>query len=117
MHPTFVALTLNSSPRTVEGLTEGQDQLECRQSKLYSPLLFEVSCPPLSSESLRRMPHAPWFSLIGSIDKDKNSCFLIGTDKNITAPKTGRLYCFANDVIIAYGNNQGSIELTVTRLT
>lgn len=66
-------------------------------------------------EGLRRMPQAPWFALIGSIDK--NNFFLIGTDTNITAPKTGRLYCFANDVIIAYGNNQGSLQLTVTRLT
>lgn len=84
----------------------------CDADGYQSPNFFLKLC-----EGLRRMPHAPWFSLIGSIDKDKNSCFLIGTDKNITVPKTGRLYCFANDVIIAYGNNQGSLQLTVTRLT
>ena len=68
-------------------------------------------------ERLRRMPNSPWFSLIGSIDKDQDSLFLIGTNKQFTAPKTGRLYCFANDVIIAYGNNRDSIQLTVTSLT
>ena len=31
-------------------------------------------------EGLRRMAHPPWFSLIGSINKDKNSFFLIDTD-------------------------------------
>ena len=67
------------------------------------------------AEGLRRMPQEKWFALIGSIDKDKHSFFLIGKDKTFTAPKTGRLYCFANDVIIAYGNNQGHIQLTVTR--
>jgi hypothetical protein len=69
------------------------------------------------AEGLRRIPQEPWFSLIGSIDKDKHSFFLIGKDKIFTAPKTGRLYCFANDVIGFYGNNQGSIQLTVTRKT
>jgi len=68
-------------------------------------------------EGLRRMPQSPWFALIGSINKDKNSFFLIGTDKEITASKTGRLYCFANDVIIAYGNNQGNLQLRVTPIT
>jgi hypothetical protein len=84
----------------------------CDADGYQSPNFFFKLC-----ESLRRMPQAPWFALIGSIDKDKNSFFLIGTDKNITAQKTGQLYCFANDVIIAYGNNQGSIELNVTHLT
>lgn len=69
------------------------------------------------SEGLRRMPNSPWFSLIGSIDKAQDSFFLIGTNKQFIAPKTGRLYCFANDVIIAYGNNRDSIQLTVTSLT
>jgi hypothetical protein len=84
----------------------------CDADGYQSPNFFLKLC-----ESLRRMPQAPWFSLIGSIDKDKNSFFLIGKDKNITAPKTGQLYCFANDAIIAYGNNRGSIQLTVTQIT
>jgi hypothetical protein len=29
--------------------------------------------------------------------------------------RDGRLFCFANDVQIAYFNNSGSVELTVTR--
>ena len=69
------------------------------------------------AEYLRRMPQAQWFALIGSIDQDKHSFFLIGKNNTLTAPKTGRLYCFANDVIGFYSNNHGSIELTVTRLT
>jgi hypothetical protein len=86
--------------------------ITCNADGFDSPNLFLRL-----SEGLRRMPHAPWFSFIGSIDKDKQSFFLIGTNKKFTAPKTGRLYGFANDVIIAYGNNRGSIQLTVTCLT
>ena len=84
----------------------------CDANGYPSPNFFLKLC-----ESLRRMPQAQWFALIGSIDQDKHSFFFIGKDKTFTSPKTGRLYCFANDVIIAYGNNQGSIQLTVTRKT
>ena len=82
----------------------------CNADGYESPNIVLKLC-----EGLRRMPHLPWFSLIGSIEKDKQNRFLIGKHKIFTAPKTGRLYCFANDVIIAYGNNQGHIQLTVTR--
>jgi hypothetical protein len=31
------------------------------------------------------------------------------------APASGELVCWANDVRLAYGNNSGAVELTVTR--
>ena len=69
------------------------------------------------SECLRRVPQEPWLALIGSIEKDKQAFFRIGRERVFSPTKTGRLYCFANDVSIAYGNNRGSIQLSVTRLT
>ena len=66
---------------------------------------------------LRRFPNAKWFSLIGAIDRDKSTQFdiglLIDNRKTYIANKTGTLYCFANDVFLAYANNKGAIDLKV----
>jgi hypothetical protein len=67
-------------------------------------------------EWLRRAPHEPWFALIGGIDHDLRSLFLIGTERTLTAPVSGMLTCFANDLPLAYWNNLGSVQLTVTRM-
>lgn len=67
-------------------------------------------------EFLRRLPQEPWFALIGSIEKDNQTFFRIGEERVFSPSKTGRLYCFANDLSIAYGNNRGSLQLLVTRL-
>lgn len=67
-------------------------------------------------EPFRRMPHAPWMCLIGTIGKDSTSAFAIGTGAQITAPRDGRLFCFANDVPGFYFNNSRSLMLAVTRL-
>lgn len=65
-------------------------------------------------ESLRRVPAWPWFSLVGAIDQDMRTAFLIGRGGRVTAPKTGMLTCFANDVPFMYWNNSGIVTLTVT---
>lgn len=67
-------------------------------------------------ERFRRSPYDPWFALIGAVDHDPGTQFLIGTDCLMTASRSGQLTCFANDVAIAYWNNTGVVELTVTRL-
>lgn len=66
-------------------------------------------------ERLRRAPHERWFALIGAIDRDPRTHFLIGAQRTIIAPVSGSLTCFANDVGFAYWNNRGSVELTITR--
>lgn len=65
-------------------------------------------------ESLRRVPARPWFSLIGAIDQDMSTAFLIGRGGLMTVPKTGVLTCFANDVSFMYWNNSGIVMLSVT---
>jgi hypothetical protein len=36
--------------------------------------------------------------------------------KALTVEDPGYLYCFANDVWNLYGNNHGSVQLTITRI-
>ncbi len=63
-------------------------------------------------ENHRRVPGSDWFALIGSIDRDPAATFEIGTELLLTAPRTGRLWCFANDLPGMYWNNWGAVELT-----
>jgi hypothetical protein len=66
---------------------------------------------------LRVMPKEQWFALIGSIDQDTDTAFLIGASyPSWIAWKTGVLYCFANDIPWMYWNNSGAVELTCTEL-
>jgi hypothetical protein len=69
-----------------------------------------------ATERWRRAPREPWFALIGSIGRDPAALFPIGRGLEISAAKSGRLFCFANDVSFMYWNNSGSVELTVERI-
>ena len=68
------------------------------------------------AERLRRVKDAKWFALIGAFADEDDDLFLIG-DKNIpfTAPRDADLYLFANDIKSKYGNNTGSLKVTITR--
>jgi len=65
------------------------------------------------TERLRRMPDAPWFALIGAIDRRKETQFVIGTACTFRATSNGRLTCFANDLRGFYFNNSGSVMLAI----
>jgi len=71
-------------------------------------------------ENFRRMPSANWFSMIGAIEKNKKTFIDIGAmvknNQVYTATATGYLWCFANDLSIAYINNKGSIFLKIEDL-
>jgi hypothetical protein len=67
------------------------------------------------AEPLRRVRSANWFTLIGAIDRDERSAFRMGSKGVFSAAKDGQLTCFANDTPLTYGNNSGSVSLTVTR--
>jgi hypothetical protein len=67
----------------------------------------------------KRKRSAKWFQLIGVV-MDKNTkkplytiCF--SNEGTFTAHASGRLWAYANDAWIAYGNNSGSIELNIPR--
>ena len=62
-----------------------------------------------------RFPNGHYMTLIGCIDQDMGSAFAIGADAHFKASRDGRLWCFANDLPMAYANNSGAIELVVDR--
>ncbi len=62
---------------------------------------------------IKRTPSARWFQLIGAVDKHPAYIVKLGTSGTFTAPASGRLWAYANDAPFAYGNNSGSVELSV----
>jgi hypothetical protein len=84
--------------------------IECDAGGYASPNRFQKIF-----EGLRRSPHSRWFALIGAINEGKPMQFEIGTDRMLVMPSSGTLTCFANDVVWAYWNNTGSVQLSVTR--
>ena len=75
----------------------------------------------------RREEKMPWFSLVGVVanggDPDvdgtpaPHETIAIGSGCEHTPKQNGYLYCFANDAWHFYGNNRGSVTLTVTRIS
>ena len=75
----------------------------------------------------KRQEQMPWFALVGVIasgfvpepdpddklDVAPHEIFLIGKGATLTPKASGYLYAFANDAWQAYGNNKGSVQLTV----
>src|ERR1043165_2735120 len=61
----------------------------------------------------KRIPTENWFALIGALDCNPNTAFLIGKERDITIQVAGKLTCFANDVSSMYWNNWGHVELLV----
>ena len=67
-------------------------------------------------EHFRRVRDENWFALIGAIDRDRHTEFVMGVSCEFVASKDGELTCYANDAPFMYWNNHGSIELTVERI-
>lgn len=68
------------------------------------------------AERFRRLPEANWFALVGAHGDEDDELFLIGeSNQPHVAKKDAELYLFANDLPVAYGNNSGSLMVTVTR--
>lgn len=80
----------------------------------------------------KRVESFRWFSLVGAIANDSGDDSIVPNDgspdpheylslpAHAVAPfpvvRPGYLFCFANDVWALYGNNHGSVRLTVTRV-
>jgi hypothetical protein len=67
-------------------------------------------------EKMRRYKDADWFALIGALDRDDSTAFVIGDGCVYSPTRDGQLCCYANDVYAMYWNNSGSVDLTVTRI-
>lgn len=70
-----------------------------------------------AAEKLRRVPNARWFALIGVVNHDLSTAFVIGQGVQQTFAASGPLSCFANDVSFMYWNNKGSVKLTITKIS
>ncbi len=67
-------------------------------------------------ERFRRIKNSRWFELIGTVGRSYASVLRIGKSLQGFAPAAnGELCCFANDIILMYWNNMGTIHLTVSR--
>ena len=68
------------------------------------------------AEFWRRERHARWFALIGALDEDPQTQFVIGASARYTPGRSGELTCYANDWSSKYKNNRGKLALTVRQL-
>ncbi|MEM7561194.1 MAG: hypothetical protein AAF394_18880 [Planctomycetota bacterium] len=72
-----------------------------------------------AAEKKRRMPSANWFELIGVQAGSSCQMFRIGcrgAGWTYSPTEDGEFVAFANDLKNKYGNNSGSLRLTVTRV-
>ncbi|HYQ73306.1 MAG TPA: hypothetical protein VET88_15455, partial [Gammaproteobacteria bacterium] len=67
-------------------------------------------------EDRRRVKEANWFELIGALGDEDDMLFRIGKgDTPYTAIDGSELYLFANDLKTRYDNNEGWLDVTITR--
>ncbi|MBT9386320.1 DUF2235 domain-containing protein [Pseudooceanicola sp. CBS1P-1] len=78
----------------------------------------------------KRVEEADWFALIGTIANGElpdaaarggagaalHETFVIGAGADVTPLRSGYFYAYANDAWATYGNNCGSVRLSVERL-
>ena len=75
-------------------------------------------------ERFRTLPDSDWMTLLGSIGTCDADPFVIGAGRDFTPKTTGRLYLHVNDAVcywrndpwFYYKNNEGTAEITVTRV-
>ena len=67
-------------------------------------------------QPFRRYPKGNWFELIGVIGQDLKNAFAIGNGTELEVQQDGILYCFANDLQLFYGNNSGTVQLSIIRV-
>lgn len=89
----------------------GPNGWESEQLPWYKEKIVEVF------EKRRRHKKADWFEIIGALGDEDNKLLQILSENRIyTAPRNAEIYFFANDLDSKYGNNTGSIEVTIKRL-
>lgn len=71
-----------------------------------------------TQECKRRHPNAEWFEVLGTVNRDDGTLFrpLEHLAHGWEPRESGELYCFPNDLLERYGNNLGSIQVTIIRV-
>lgn len=88
-------------------------------SKGWSRNGQSIGVKSLSIELLspyKRAISAPWFALIGCINAQDDTAFILTDTCDVRINRSGEFTPFANDIMQDYNQNLGFIELTVTRL-
>ena len=68
------------------------------------------------AERFRRVKEANWFALIGALGDEDDNLFVIGDNSSpFPVRRDADLYLFANNMKSKYGNNTGSLKVTITR--
>lgn len=64
----------------------------------------------------RRVQDADWFTLCATVDSDDSLAMAIGQQGKYKTKNDGELLLFANDLKSKYGNNSGSLRVTIKRV-
>jgi len=69
-------------------------------------------------EDNRRHPDAEWFEVIGTVNRNDENLLRITqfTSEPWEAKESGEFYAFPNDLVSKYGNNLGSIQVSIKRV-
>ncbi len=101
--------------------------------KLEKPLKKLTKNESMDLPGSKRVESLKWFTLVGAITNDAGSKQVVENDGSpvphqyvelaahestpLTVAAPGYLYCFANDAWGLYGNNHGSVQLTIHRVS
>lgn len=119
---------------TEDGILTGGDLVRASSSFLGKfEKIFEKLTKNKSMDFLgtKRVENLNWFTMVGAITNDIGVADVVNNDGSpvpheyidlsehhaefLTISNPGYLYCFPNDVWSLYGNNRGSVQLTITR--
>ena len=114
---------------TVGDLARASSSFLGKFEKMFEKLAKNQSMDFLGT---KRVENLNWFTMIGAIANDTGVAGAVNNDGSpvpheyidlsehhtipLTITNPGYLYCFPNDVWSLYGNNHGSVQLTITRV-
>jgi hypothetical protein len=84
---------------------------------LFIPTGPEGFFNPLALLPGLRVKGVRCFCLCGVYDRQDETAFPIGSGRELVVPRGGNLAFFANDARNFYGNNRGSVQLRVRRVS
>ena len=67
-------------------------------------------------ESNRRIPGGNWGALVCCINRDLDTCVVIGSNNQLPATQSGNIACFANDISEMHIDNDGALNVSITKL-
>ncbi|MFC1748832.1 hypothetical protein ACFL2V_08490 [Pseudomonadota bacterium] len=104
------AFEFNHVERWIDGDVDS-DPVDGWQGWFYKVLGF-------FSSPMKRSDQAKWYAMVGAVGTNEDEAFALIRRKNgdIVMPSSGTLHFFANDKKGRYFNNQGTLQLQITRL-